>query len=598
MFKSGSPWSALAIGCLWLTTTSCGEDAPASPLGNAGNAGNAGTDGNAGSAGSAGNAPDGPNAGAGGREVDCTNSAEPGPSPLRRLSRVEYGNTVFQLLGDPNHQRLGQDSLVPDGETLGFSNQAGVVSTSPLLASQYLNNAEALAEQHAGKLADGMPSCAAAPTTAACTKEVSQWLGTFGKRVYRRPLSADEIDFHLETYRWEVDARNDHRQGIKLVLQTLLQSPHFLYRPELGVVDASLEDGLVRLTSWEMATRLSYMFWNTMPDIGLFESAERDALQTPAQIETAARRLLRAERSRLAFRNFHEEWLDLERIVAVRNNGKDTTLFPSYDDGIPAELHDEVSAFFEHAIFEENASLETLFTASYTMMNRRTAAFYGIAGGPTGDAFEKVELDPKLYSGFLTQAGLLMANAKSDIGSPIHRGLFIRENILCQPPPSPPPDVPPPPMVDRTKTTREQFAEHSENATCAACHKFMDPLGLAFEHFDAVGLYREEEWGQPIDARGTMFQAVEGDIIAEAEFDGVVELGRTLAASERVKECAARQWFRYSMGRGEGDQDVCSLRSIDAEFARAGYDIKELLIAITRTPAFRYRRAVVPGGNL
>jgi len=541
-----------------------------------------------------------PTAGDPAADVCRTGAVQPGPSPLRRLSRVEYGNTIYQLFGNPNDQVLGFETLVADGEALGFSNQASVVSTSPLLASQYLSNAAELSETHIARFVSRVPACEGADPSPRCDAEIRRWVERFGKRVYRRPLRGDEIDFYLDLYRWEVDRRNDFEEGMKLVVQTMLQSPHFLYRPEFG--DPSKEDGgAVPLTGWEMASRLSYMFWNTMPDAGLLEAAERDELRTPEQIAFQARRLLQAGRARVAIRNFHNEWLDLEEILEVRNNGKNLTLFPDYSDSMPPELHAETLEFLDYVIFEGDAKLSTLFNAPFTRMNRHTAAFYGIDDGPTGDEFVTVQLDPERYSGFLTQAGLLMAHAFSDLGSPIHRGLFVRTNLLCQPPPPPPPDVPPPPQIDRTMTTREQFALHSGNNVCGACHMLMDPIGLAFEHFDAMGRYRPDENGLPIDATGQILQrgAESGEWITEASFDGVQELGTVLAQSNRVRSCVARQWFRYSMGRSEmAEADQCSLRSIDEAFARSGYDIKELLVAITQTPAFRYRGVSRPGASL
>lgn len=532
-----------------------------------------------------------------GSQVDCRVAAQPGPSPLRRLSRVEYGNTVYQLFGNPNDQRRGIDTLVADGEALGFSNQASVVSTSPLLATQYLDSATELSNAHLERLLRQVSSCVGRGETPACQTEIGTWIADFGERAYRRPLRASETAFYADLYQWEVGLRGDFREGVKLVVQTMLGAPEFLYRPEVGGV-AHPEDGVVPLTSWEMATRLSYMFWNTMPDRGLVEAARRDELRTPAQIERQARRLLQAERARVAVRNFHREWLDLDEILAVRNNGKDASLFPDYTDALPPELYEETLQFLDYVIFEGDAKLSTLFSAPYTRMNRFTAAFYGVQGGPQTDEFETVRLDPEKYAGFLTQAGLLMAHAFPDLGSPIHRGLFVRTNLLCQPPPPPPPDVPPPPEVDRSKTTREQFAEHSANAACGACHLLMDPIGLAFEHFDAMGRYRDDEFGLPIDATGKILQRGEepGQWKVEAEFNGVQQLGHALATSDRVRRCVARQWFRYSMGRSEQEADRCSLQAIDRAFADSDYDVKELLVAITQTPAFRFRTTLTRQG--
>jgi Protein of unknown function (DUF1592)/Protein of unknown function (DUF1588)/Protein of unknown function (DUF1585)/Protein of unknown function (DUF1595)/Protein of unknown function (DUF1587) len=517
---------------------------------------------------------------------DCGETIEPGESPLRRLSRVEYGNTLFQLFGDVAYQRLGTDGLVADGEALGFSNQASVLSTSPLLAGQYMDIATDVAEAHADDFDGALDECVAGPASTDCAPQLGEWVASFGQRVYRRPLTADEVAEYTAIYDWEVSQRAEHREGLKRVLETMLQSPHFLYRPEFGS-DTELEAGVVQLSSWEMATRLSYLFWNTMPDVGLFEAAAADELRTPKQIETAARRLLKAPRARLAFRNFHSEWLNLQEVLNIRHNGKDLELFPDYEDALPPELYEETLQFLDYTVFDGDGSLQSVLTSPFTRMNQHTAAFYGI-DGPTTDEFETVELDASRYAGILTHAGLLMAHSTRELSSPIHRGLFIRTNLLCQPPPPPPPNIPPPPRIDRSKTTREQYAAHDDNAACAGCHKLMDPIGLGFEHFDAMGRFRETEWEQPIDATGVIYQADPDEgWVAEAEFDGVVELGQALADSERVKQCVARQWYRFAMGRGEKTADACTMQQLDESFAASNYSLRELVLAIAKTPAFR-----------
>ena len=236
-------------------------------------------------------------------------------------------------------------------------------------------------------------------------------------------------------------------------------------------------------------------------------------------------------------------------------------------------------------MFEQDANIETLFSAPYTMMNAELADFYGISG-PSGVGFERVDLDPTKYSGIITQPGLLALNAKPDRSSPIHRGKFVRQVLLCQDPPPPPDNVPEPPDVDESQTTREQFSQHSDDPVCAGCHVLMDPIGFGFEHFDGMGRYRALEWGLPIDASGELTATdVDGD------FNGAVELAAKLATSEQVKACIVTQWFRFGYGRFETEADECSVTELSSTFASANYDIKELIVALTLTDAFRYRHA-------
>jgi hypothetical protein len=346
---------------------------------------------------------------------------------------------------------------------------------------------------------------------------------------------------------------------------------------------------VVPLTSYEIASRLSYLLWNTMPDPALFAAADADELRTPAQIEAQARRMIKAPRAREAVKNFHRQWLGLDDIIPkIAANGKDFDIYPDYRAKYLPLWQTEAEAFFDYAIFEEDASVETLFTASYSMMNKELADFYGVSG-PTGDEFVRVELDPGKYAGFLTQAGLLALHASPDRSSPIHRGVFVRETLLCQSPPPPPDIVPEAPNVDESQTTREQFTEHSEDPLCSGCHRLMDPLGFGFEHFDGIGRYRDNEWGLPIDASGELIST---DV--DGPYNGAVELAHALASSEQVKNCVATQWFRFGYGRVETEADTCSMDVIREAFAAANYDIKELIIALTKTEAFRYRHVVRP----
>jgi hypothetical protein len=370
----------------------------------------------------------------------------------------------------------------------------------------------------------------------------------------------------------------------------MLQSPHFLYRVEFGAQDLAdpLDGDVVPLTSYEIASRLSYLLWNTMPDVALFEAADADQLQTATQVEAQARRMMDTPRAREAVKNFHRQWLGLGLIEAhISANGKSAEIYPDYADYLLPLWRRETEAFIDHAVFEQNANVEVLFTANYTMMNKPLADFYGVTG-PTTAEFERVELDTAKYAGFLTHAGLLALYAKPDRSSPIHRGKFVREVLLCQAPPPPPDIIPKPPTVDESQTTRDQFLQHSADALCSGCHRLMDPIGFGFEHFDGIGRYRETEWGLAIDASGELIETDN-----DGPYNGVVELAAKLAASDQVKNCVARQWFQFGYGRSETSEDACSVQEIQTRFAAADYDIKELVIALTLTDAFRYRHASV-----
>jgi hypothetical protein len=523
----------------------------------------------------------------------CGAPLEPGPAPIRRLTRGEYNNTVYQLFGDTTQPA---NAFPPDEEAGGFDNQATALVVSPLLAEGYLTAAENLAATHAPTLMQDLPNCSGGSVDEdACAGDAETFVRTFGKRVYRRPLTDDEVASYVDMFEQGVllsdtDAYSA-QTGVEIVVQTMLQSPHFLYRVEFGMPDP-VEGDVVKLTSYEVASRLSYLLWNTMPDTALFEAAERDELQTAEQIAAQAHRMLDTPRAREAVKNFHRQWLQLDDIVPrISAAGRDPVIYPDYYEGLLPLWQAESEAFFEYAIFEENATVQELFTAPYTMMNSELADFYGVSG-PASLAFERVDVDPTRYSGFLTHAGIIALHSMVNRSSPIHRGKYVREVLLCQIPPPPPDKIPEPPSVDENQTTREQFAQHSEDLLCQGCHQYMDPIGLGFEHFDGLGRWRDDEWGQPIDASGELvFTDVDGP------FNGATELGQMLASSEQVRRCVTKQWFRFGYGRVETEEDTCTMDSLYGEFEAANFDIKELIVALTTTQAFRYRHAASPEGT-
>jgi hypothetical protein len=515
----------------------------------------------------------------GGEPLSCGEAIEPGPAPIRRMTSFEFDNTLRDLLGDDTKPAK---AFTAEEEALGFNNNAAALVTSSTLAEKYVMAAEGISERATQPLSKVLPCDPAAVGEDACALE---FIDAFGPRAFRRPLTADEVDDLFALYQiGRADA--DFRMGIRMVIEAALQSPAFLYRVELGVASDAGEE-LMRLDSWEMASRLSYFLWGTMPDEKLFDAALAGELETPEQVAQQARRMLDDPRARQVVADFHAQWLDYDRIAGVSKNA---ALFPDWSPEIGELMRQETAAFIEHAVFPDGAdgggSLHTLLTAPYSYMNEELASFYGVQG-PGGDSFEKVDLDPAQRAGLLTTGTLLTLNAHSNQTSPVHRGKFVREMVLCQLM-EPPPDevmieVPEP---DPDSTARERFAEHSANPKCSACHQLMDPLGFGFENYDAIARYRVTEGGEPIDASGEL---VGSDV--DGEFVGAVELAHRLADSENVKRCYVKQWFRYAYGRGETEEDACSLEALETSFNEKGTDVKELLISLTQTEAFLYRKS-------
>ncbi|WP_437681276.1 DUF1592 domain-containing protein [Sorangium sp. So ce131] len=524
-----------------------------------------------------------------GREDPRCAVIQPGASPLRRMTRFEYNNTVRDLLGDDS---APADAFVTEEEALGFNNQAAALGVTQLLAEQLMKASEEVAERAARDLDRLFEGCDPAMQGAdVCAAELIERLG---KRAFRRPLTPAEVERFARLFAWGND-EHDLSTGVSVVIQAMLQSPHFLYRVEHGMPDPDAR-GVAPLSDHEIASRLSYLLWSSMPDDALFAAADSGELHTPEQIAAQARRLLEDPRARAAVADFHAQWLGLTHIDTLN---KDPAVYPSFREGIGSLLRAETEAFLDHVVFEDDAGdVATLLSAPYSLMNAELRAFYGL-GAPAGgagapDAFEVVPLDPAQRAGVLTHASLLAVHAKPDQSSPIHRGKFVRERLLCQTLPPPPANIEiRPPEVKPGIPTRRGFEQHADNPGCAGCHRLMDPIGFGFERYDGIGLYREVDQGAPVDASGEILGSAETD----GRFDGAVELAHKLAQSDEVRSCVATQWFRFGYGRAEQAEDECSMAQIQEAFAESGYNIKELLVALTQTDAFRYRRAPVEQGE-
>ena len=501
---------------------------------------------------------------------------EPGPSPIRRLNRREYDNTVHDLLGDETRPAR---EFPAEEEALGFNNNADALVVTQLLAEQYLNAAESLAEAKMANLPAFLGGCdVAAEGEELCAQAFIQ---NFGRAAYRRPLQAEDVEALLDVYQ-TARAEFDFATAIRLVTTTMLQSPHFLYRVEFGapVADAP---GVMQLTAYELASRLSYLLWGTMPDAKLFDAAVDGRLEGAADVAAQAERMLGDARARAVVLDFHGQWLELKRIEELE---KDGDAFPEFALDVRPLLRAEAEKFLDHVIWEGAGDLDTMYLAPYTFLNGPLADYYGVEG-PGGDAFARVEPGHGQSSGFLTQGGLMSVLAKPNQTSPIHRGKFVRERLLCQTVPPPPDNVDiTPPEVDPTLPTRERFKQHSADPSCSGCHNMMDPIGFGFEHFDGIGRWRADEAGQAIDATG---EIIGGG--TQGKFDGVPELAAMLVESPEVEACMTLQWFRYAYGRADSEADACTLAELTAAFAGSGRKIRDLIIHLTQTDAFLYRRA-------
>lgn len=506
-------------------------------------------------------------------------------APLRRLTRFDYNNTVRDLLGIASKPA----SALPGEEVgNGFGNDADQLGVSALLIDGYRSIAQDMAK--------GLtPDAAAANTLVGCDLAsgaacLDGFLQSFGARAYRRPLAEADLDALRAAYAKGVELGGTPQKGLQAVLEVLLQSPQFLYRLEQGVAQA---DGSARPSSFEMATRLSYLFWGSLPDQPLRDAAAQDALTTAEQVKAQAERLLADPRARDVLRYFHGQLLGTLGLDGLVRNAE---YYPTFQPGMGRLFREETEAFVDHVMWQGSATFSELFTAPYTFLNGPLSQFYGFGGVPAEQQeFVKVDfVDPALKArrgGLLTQASILSMTTPGSRTNPIVRGKWLLDKVLCMHVPDPPPGL----MVEEPEVTpgttaRQRFSEHREKEPCKSCHTNLDPVGFGFENYDGVGLWRDTDNGLPIDNLG---EIAASDLTGQ--FRGPLELGQKAAASTHAKLCFTSRWLTYAYGRQINEADACTRKAVEDVFIASSGDVKQLLVALTQTDAFLKRPVVVAG---
>ncbi|RYE86511.1 MAG: DUF1592 domain-containing protein, partial [Myxococcales bacterium] len=468
-----------------------------------------------GAAGSAGSPALGPKS-----DPQCT-QLHPGTSPVRRLTREEYDNTVLDVLGDDT---APGEAFPPDGAANGFHNAATQSTVSQLAVDKLQEAAEKISaralKNERSRVLGGCDPAKDKDGEDAC---VTSFLGKTGRRLFRRPLTADEDKALRAVITWGRQERGYDR-AIELGLQVMLQHPSFLYRLELTPDAAPTgTKGVVKLSGYELASRLAFLLWSAGPDDALLDQARDGKLDTPEQVRTTAEAMLQDDRARRTLRSFHDQWLEIGEVDYAERNDK---MFPQYSKELVTSMHEETSRFVEALFFEGDRKLSTLMSARWSYVDADLAKLYGVTPPPSG--FAKVDLGPtKQRAGVLTHASVMTSHAKYDRSAPVLRGRFVRQRLLCVAIPDPDMNVMGLfPDIDPTNlTTRQYFEEHVKNPVCAGCHDLMDPIGFGFENYDAVGAWRTTEKKQPIDSSGSLSGAgsVDGD------YNGAVELADKLA---------------------------------------------------------------------
>lgn len=501
------------------------------------------------------------------------------PSPssrVPRLSHPQYENTVRDLLRLDAPPGI-TSSYLGDATSTTFDNNGAELQVGEALWGDYQRGAEALASQVStdpaalDRIADGASSGRAFVTS-------------FGLRAHRRPLSDAEITEYSTLFDAGAAAypemRDPFAAGVRVVLEAMLQSPHFLYRLELSSERAG---DVIQLTDHELAARLSYALWDTMPDDELFRAAQAGELRTPEGIRAQAERMLRDRKAEDMVASFHRQLLHLDAYLDVTRS---TSLFPEWNDGLRTSMLAETQSFVRHVIFVEDEGLARLLTAPYTFVDANLARVYRLPG-TYGAELERVDLDPAERAGLLTQIGFLTRNASSTDPDAIHRGVFVNHQILCAPLPPPPMMVPPIPTDDSGMLSmRERIDRHTGPGTCgASCHGTMiNPIGFAFEHYDALGRWRDQDRGNPVDASAQYdFQ---GETIA---YEGAVELGAVLAAQSMAHRCYVRHWVEYAFGREVGAVDGALIGRIGQGSLAGELSVRDILIELVMSESFRTR---------
>ncbi len=501
------------------------------------------------------------------------------PTPLRRLTRFEYKNSVRDLLGVDT----AIVDEIPADESDGFDNNAALQVAPEFLIEKYVLVSESLAAAAVQNLRRTTNCDAALRGEQNCAREFAEG---FGRRAFRRPLSTDDIAAFMQAYALGVDG-GTYAQGIAMMIRFALQSPHFLYRLELSAQEVNAKN-LLPLSAFELATRLSFFLWGTGPDDALLDVAANGGLNSKEQIATKAREMLASPKARVSLNNFLAQWSGVHKLEIMTKN---TSLFPNFSSDVREAMQRELPAFVDYLFDTNDVSLNHLFTANVAFVSGPLASIYGVEV-PRGSATDVVQITPppsQGRSGLLTQAGFLAVQGHPDQTSPVLRGKFVQSNLLCNPVPPPPDDLDiSVPEITSGPTARSRAALHRDaGSSCNVCHRLMDPIGLAFEFFDAIGQHRETENGVNIDVSGEILGTTEP--VLQGEFQGVRALANKLVNSEAVKNCVANHMFRFAAGRFEEGGDNCSIGSMQERFVSNEGDLIELMVAMTQTDVFLYR---------
>jgi hypothetical protein len=524
---------------------------------------------------------DGPGGGGGAQSTHLITSRFP------RLSHPQWENTVQDLfrLAEPPGLATSFDADPPLGR---FDNSTARLTMTSGLWQDYQRAAETMAELITGD-ADTMALIVPADLPDDASARARGFVESFGARAFRRPLTAAEIGRYATLFAQAInhyDGLDEFTAGVRITISAMMQSPHFLYRSELAS-DAS--GGNIQLSGHEMASRLSYAFWNTMPDDALFAAAAAGELDTVEGVRAQALRMFDDPRTRASFAHFHEQMFVLREYDDLDKN---TDKFPEWRRDLGRMMRTEVELFLDSVVFDGDGTIGDLLTSTRTYVNDELAAIYELEGD-FGDDFVEVELDAKTRAGFLTRLGFLTRNATLTEPDPIHRGVFVNLDILCRPLSAVPnlPDN----LMFVGETNRERIESVTGPGTCAeGCHgTIINPIGFSMENYDAIGRYRTEDNGYPVDASST-YVFPDGRSLT---FDNAVELSQLLAAEPDPHACYVGNLLEYFYGSEVDESKFALVTEMTDLSLGANASIRELVAGIVTSQSFRFRPVTEQGEN-
>ena len=481
---------------------------------------------------------------------------------MRRLTRVEFDNTVADLLGDdtrPGTQFLPEDKKTP------FDNEFATQNPSRVL----VEGAETIASDLAEALVADPPR---RDLVVGCTPAGQQdadcmesFVRTFGRRALRRALADDEVADFVALGLDFADRGGDFDDGVEQVVRTLLQDAEFLYRIELGTETA--DPGVFRLSGYEVATRMSYLLWGSTPDDTLLDLAEDGSLDTPEGRRDAARTMLDSDRGRAQVDRFHALWLGYAELP--------------HPPDLTNAMRTETKAALDRIIFEDDTSWLGLFALDQTFVDDTLAQHYGWPAPGTADW---IDLDGSGRQGILSHGSFLSVAANPDDTSPTKRGKLIRNRLLCQEVPPPPPDVPADSPPEEGNCKWDRYAAHRSEGSCRGCHEQMDPIGFGLENYDIAGRFRTHDEGAP-----ECIIAGEGELVGIGTFNGPKELSDMLLDNGELDDCIVDQVYRYAMGHAIAPEDEPYTEDLATSFTDAEHRFRVLLMDLVSHEAFAFR---------